>query len=149
MTFARKSGGSNVTPTTVKRRSGSTWVDVQNVYRRSGGTWVNVYSAAPAVSAAASPASVNGSSLTSGQSISTNATTATLTGATATSYLWSFVSGDSSITINNPTGSVTGFTGATNKLNPTRTATFKCTIAYSGGQIDTNTVTAKLTYTGA
>lgn len=145
MTAIRKSGGANVALTALERRSGGSWAAVQNGYRRLSGAWVKFYSA---VSASASPASVNGSTPTAGQSISTNATTATLTGATATSYSWSFVSGDSSITINNPTGSVTGFTGAPNKLNPTRTATFKCTISYSGGSAVTNTVSATLNYTG-
>lgn len=148
MTAIRKSGGSNVALTTLKRRSGSSWVAVQRGYRFSGGTWVQVYSAAPSITASASPSSVSGSTATAGQNTGTNATTATLTGATATGYSWSRESGDTSITINAPNAATTGFTGAPNRLNPTRTATFACTITYSGGQVTTNTVTATLTYTG-
>lgn len=45
MAFARKSGGSNVTPTTVKRRSGGAWVNVQTIKRRLSGAWVTVWNA--------------------------------------------------------------------------------------------------------
>lgn len=45
MALFRKSGGGNVTLTTLKRRSGASWVAIQNGYRRSGGAWVKIYSA--------------------------------------------------------------------------------------------------------
>lgn len=57
MPFARKSGGVNITPTTVKRRSGAAWVDVQTVRRRSGGSWVTV-SPITAISASPNPSNV-------------------------------------------------------------------------------------------
>lgn len=60
MTFARKSGGSNVALTTVKRRSGGAWTNVQTVKRRSGGAWVTVWSAyTPISDVTASPSSIN------------------------------------------------------------------------------------------
>lgn len=46
MAFARKSGGANVTPTTVKRRSGGAWVTPNAIYRRLSGAWVLVWSGA-------------------------------------------------------------------------------------------------------
>lgn len=141
-------GGSARAIGAVTYQDGSTKRTIQNIWIGDGGTNRLVYSAPPAVSATASPTSVNGSTPTSGQSISTNATTARLTGATATGYSWTRVSGDTSITINDPTSSVTGFTGAPTKLNPTLTAAFHCTITYSGGSAVTNTVSATLNYTG-
>lgn len=43
MTYAKKTGGTNSTPTTNKRASGGSWVDMQWVKRRISGAWTQVW----------------------------------------------------------------------------------------------------------
>ena len=42
MTFTRKSGGTNVTLTTIKRRSAGAWVSLTIGKRRASGAWVDI-----------------------------------------------------------------------------------------------------------
>jgi hypothetical protein len=71
--------------------------------------------------------------------LTTTAATATGTGGTVTGYSWTRVSGDATITINSPTSSSTTFSGSV-VGGAIKSATFKCTITFSGGATAFDTV---------
>jgi hypothetical protein len=74
--------------------------------------------------------------------------TRTISGATgATTTLWSRVSGDAAIAITSSTSSSTTFSASVGPANPSRVATFKCTVTDTVTNVDSNTnVTVTLEY---
>ena len=109
MAFVRRSGGSWVTPTTVRRRSGGAWVTPSTIKRRSGGAWVTVWTAynppvlnGPSTVTWSGPATRPIRQYTTGSGVSVSG------GNAAQSVSWTRLSGDSSITCSN-----TGDLGAT------------------------------------
>jgi hypothetical protein len=132
VTFARKSGGGNVTPTTVKRRSVAAWVDVQTIKRRSGGSWVTVWSAYTALSM--SPLGSLYGTGRSGKPVydeQLNATAATSGGRAPLTFSWTFVSGSSVIKCATTTTASTTFKCSSGPIaGPfTETATWRCTVS--------------------
>jgi hypothetical protein len=95
------------------------------------------------VSASISPTAVFGSGT---GTVSTNVATATGTGGTVTGYSWTRIAGDSAITAFSPTGHSTAFQGNVSAVNDFRSATFRCTITFSGGATATDTVDASISY---
>ena len=131
MTFARKSGGGNVTPTTVKRRFGGAWVNVQTIKRRLSGAWVTVWNAYTAVSVALNPTSISKfgtGTNASGPSGSTNPVTATGSGGNAPiTYSWARISGDTSTNISATTGASVTFSRASCSDGVNYISTWRCT----------------------
>lgn len=133
MTFARKSGGSNVTITAVKRRSAGAWVDVQTVKRRLSGAWVTVWTAYTAVSVVLNTYSVTkygSGSTVNGPSGNTAPVTATPSGGTGSyTYSWTRISGDTSTVISaTNTASVT-FSRTNCVTNVDYVSTWRCTVS--------------------
>lgn len=148
MTFARKSGGANVALTTVKRRYGGAWTNVQTIKRRLSGGWVTVWQAYTAVTASVSPTSASASTASANTTVSTNSVTASATNGNGSyTYAWSYVSGDTTLTIGSPNSATTNFSGQVNNVNTSRSATFRCHVSDGTTSADVN-VTVTLTYTG-
>lgn len=133
MAFYRKSGTTNVAPTTVKRRSGTTWVNVQTIKRRLSGAWVTVWT-----SFTASANNVNGGTVPVGsttQNIGTSTCSASGGSGTYT-YAWSYVSGDT-FTMSSTT-SVNCTFSHTNKISGAYVGNYKCVVSDGTSSITCN-----------
>lgn len=114
MTFARKSGGSNITPTVVKRKQGGALANAGFVKRMQSGVWVTVYGAAGPLSVSG-PSSVSGQgtqTVGAGQPVAATTGTAVCTisgGQAPFTYAWQYVSGTAA-TVNSPSSTSTNFT---------------------------------------
>ncbi len=103
----------------------------------------------PAMTAAASPTSVSASTAAPA-TITTGSSTATPTGGTAPyTYLWSYNSGDTTVSINGATTATASFTATVNGTSGSKLASFVCKITDNVGNVAyTGAVAAHLNYTG-
>lgn len=141
MTFVRKSGGSNITPTTFKRRSGSSSVNVSSIKRKSGGSWVTVwptYTPISNVQHAAIGANRSGTAATG--VVTAALTNPTWSGGNAgASVTWQVLTGSASIS-----GGTTLTTGVA--IAGTVSGTLRVTVS-DGVSSSSTTVNYSLTYT--
>lgn len=123
-----------------KRWTGTAWVDVSFVRRWDGAAWIQVWPVTSNLRAnISSPAAFGVYSCTHtgvgnnvcpfAQNITSGTVTVSSTGGTGTgpTYAWSFVSGDSGMTVSNPTGTTVSFTGVVGRRQ-IRTAVWRCTV---------------------
>lgn len=106
MSIYAKSGGSWRTITGVWRKMSGTWQPIASVSSKVSGTWENVFGT---MTVTVNTETADGYDEAPG-SPESNSVTATVDGGTAPySYQWIRVSGDTGITINNPTSATTNF----------------------------------------
>lgn len=139
--ISRLTTGPTWTPCTfVRRWDGAAWVNVSFVKRWDGSAWVQLWPAASSLEAAANKSSVEGLynctynnigvntcpvmySLTS-ESVTVSSTGGSGAGPT---YAWTYLSGDTGITVSNSTAATVTFAGAVSRRQ-TRTAVWRCTV---------------------
>lgn len=96
--------------------------------------------------AAASPTFVSGSRTGTGGGATTNATTASGSGGTVSSYAWEYVSGDT-LTINTPSAASTTFTAIVSSATPTKIGVYRCKVTFTDATFAySDDVTAELDY---
>jgi hypothetical protein len=85
-----------------------------------------------ALTASANPSSVSGSRTTGGTVNSTNSLCSAAGTSGTITYLWQYVSGDSSIACNTPSSASTVWSGSVGVANPSRSAVWRCKVTNSG-----------------
>lgn len=139
--FQRAITGSTWTDLTfAKRWTGTAWVDVSFVRRWDGAAWITVWPVASDLRAeVSSPTALGVYGCTHTgvgdnfcpfvQNITSETVTVSSSGGTGAgpAYAWSFVSGDSGITVNSPTGTTVSFSGVVGRRQ-SKTAVWRCTV---------------------
>ena len=135
----------------VRRREASAFVDVGFVRRWSGAAWIPVWPLSSGVVYSLSTDTALGIFGCTGLSeecpfitpITSETVTASASSGTPT-FLWSYVSGDSSITVSNPTAATVSFTGNVGRTQ-NKVAIWKCAVTV-GAETKELEVTVNLFY---
>lgn len=126
MSFYRKGGGSNITPSIVKKQVGGVMVGVSTVKRRLAGAWQTVWSAYTPITAVV----LSGNTDINGHGITTISATGNGSSASPT-YLWSTVSGNYNIGLGSSLSSANMviYSKRTNNSFTSDFGTYRCTVS--------------------